>query len=132
MAHKSCEPAHEIYILLQRLRLCKCDSPAYSLSAYVSLKSLFAPAHGVVVLIILSSAEASGEPVQICRLDRAFTSRINGTHIASHLHQRRFRRIYLSTNPSPHDPQNLLLAQTNRPMKTPGRIFSIIPSCQSD
>ena len=49
-----------------------------------------------------------------------------------HLHQRRFRRIYLSTNPSPHDPQNLLLAQTNRPMKTPGRIFSIIPSCQSD
>ena len=25
-----------------------------------------------------------------------------------HLHQRRFRRIYLSTNPSPHDPQNLL------------------------
>ena len=40
-----------------------------------------------------------------------------------HLHQRRFRRIYLSTNPSPHDPQNLLLAQTNRPMKTPGRIF---------
>ena len=49
-----------------------------------------------------------------------------------HLHQRRFRRIYLSTNPSPHDPQNLLLAQTNRPMKTPGRIFSIFPSCQSD
>ena len=49
-----------------------------------------------------------------------------------HLHQRRFRRIYLSTNPSPHDPQNLLLAQTNRPMKTPRRIFSIIPSCQSD
>ena len=49
-----------------------------------------------------------------------------------HLHQRRFRRIYLSTNPSPHDPQNLLLAQANRPMKTPGRIFSIIPSCQSD
>ena len=48
------------------------------------------------------------------------------------LHQRRFRRIYLSTNPSPHDPQNLLLAQTNRPMKTPGRTFSIIPSCQSD
>ena len=40
-----------------------------------------------------------------------------------HLHQRRFRRIYLSTNPSPHDPQNLVLAQTNRPMKTPGRIF---------
>ena len=50
----------------------------------------------------------------------------------NHLHQRRFRRIYLSTNPSPHDPQNLLLAQTNRPMKMPGRIFSIIPSCQSD
>ena len=50
----------------------------------------------------------------------------------SHLHQRRFCRIYLSTNHSPHDPQNLLLAQTNRPMKTPGRIFSIIPSCQSD
>ena len=49
-----------------------------------------------------------------------------------HLHQRRFRRIYHSTNPSPHDPQNLLLAQTNRPMKTPGRIFSIFPSCQSD
>ena len=49
-----------------------------------------------------------------------------------HLRQRRFRRIYLSTNPSPHDPQNLLLAQTNRPMKTPGRIFSIISSCQSD
>ena len=48
-----------------------------------------------------------------------------------HLHQRRFRRIYLSTNPSPHDPQNLLLAQTNQPMKTPGRIFSIFPSCQS-
>ena len=48
-----------------------------------------------------------------------------------HLHQRRFRRIYLSTNPSPHDPQNLLLAQTNRPMKTPGRNFSIFPSCQS-
>ena len=53
-------------------------------------------------------------------------------HGVLHLHQRRFRRIYLSTNPSPHDPQNLLLAQTNRPMKTPGRIFSIIPSCQSD
>ena len=50
----------------------------------------------------------------------------------THLHQRRFRRIYLSTNPSPQDPQNLLLAQTNRPMETPGRIFSIIPSCQSD
>ena len=49
-----------------------------------------------------------------------------------HLHQRRFRRIYLSTNPSPHDPQYLLLEQTNRPMKTPGRIFSIFPSCQSD
>ena len=49
-----------------------------------------------------------------------------------HLHQRRFRRIYLSTNPSPHDPQNLLSAQTNQPMKTPGRIFLIIPSCQSD
>ena len=49
-----------------------------------------------------------------------------------HLHQWGFRRIYLSTNPSPHDPQNLLLAQANRPMKTPGRIFSIIPSCQSD
>ena len=49
-----------------------------------------------------------------------------------HLHQRRFCRIYLSTNPSPHDPQDLLLAQTNRPMKTPGSIFSIIPSCQSD
>ena len=49
----------------------------------MSLKSLFAPAHGVVVLIVLSSAEGSGEPVQICRLDRAFTSRINGTHIAS-------------------------------------------------
>ena len=49
-----------------------------------------------------------------------------------HLHQRRFRRNYLSTNPSPHDPQNVLLAQTYRPMKTPGRIFSIIPSCQSD
>ena len=56
-------------------------------------------------------------------------STLVGTH---HLHQRRFRRIYLSTNPSPHDPQNLLLAQANRPMKTPGRIFSIIPSCQSD
>ena len=40
-----------------------------------------------------------------------------------HLHHRRFRRIYSATNPSPHDPQNLLLAQTNRPMKTPGRIF---------
>ena len=47
----------------------------------MSLKSLFAPAHGVVVLIVLSSAEGSVEPVQICRLDRAFTSRINGTHI---------------------------------------------------
>ena len=33
--------------------------------------------------------------------------------MVQHLHQRRFRRIYLSTNPSPHDPQNLLLAQTN-------------------
>ena len=51
---------------------------------------------------------------------------------SNHLHQRRFRRIYLSTNPSPHDPQNLLLAQTNQPMKTSGKIFSIIPSCQSD
>ena len=40
-----------------------------------------------------------------------------------HLHQRRFRRIYISTNPSSHNPQNLLLAQTNRPMKTPGRNF---------
>ena len=40
-----------------------------------------------------------------------------------HLHQRRFRRIYLLTNPLPHDPQNLLIAQANRPMKTPGRIF---------
>ena len=83
MAHKSCELAHDIKILLQRLRLCKNGSPAYSLSAYVSLKSLFAPAHGVVVLIVLSSAEGSGEPVHICRLDRAFTARINGTHIAS-------------------------------------------------
>ena len=44
-------------------------------------------------------------------------------HEYYHLHQRRFRRIYLSTNHSPHDPQNLLLAQTNRPIKTPGRIF---------
>ena len=39
------------------------------------------------------------------------------------LHQRMLYRIYLSTNPSPHDPQNVLLAQTNRPMKTLGRIF---------
>ena len=61
----------------------QCDSPAYSLSAYVSLKSPFVPAHGVVVLIVLSSAEGSGESAQICRLDRAFTARINGMHIAS-------------------------------------------------
>ena len=60
------------------------------------------------------------------------TSMERDNHTYVHLLQRRFRRIYLSTNPSPHDPQNLLLAQTNRPMKTPGRIFSIIPSCQSD
>ena len=59
-------------------------------------------------------------------------AKVFSTSISDHLHQRRFRRIYLSTNPSPHDPQNLLLAQANRPMKTPGRIFSIIPSCQSD
>ena len=44
-------------------------------------------------------------------------------HASFHLPQRRFCRIYLSTKTSPHDPQNLLLAQTNRPMKTPGRIF---------
>ena len=29
-------------------------------------------------------------------------------------------------------PSKIIIAQTNRPMKTPGRIFSIIPSCQSD
>ena len=72
-----------IYLFIYLYNLYKCDSPAYSLSAYVSLKSLFAPAHGAVVLIVLSSAEGSGEAEQICRLDRAFTSRINGTHIAS-------------------------------------------------
>ena len=38
-------------------------------------------------------------------------------HASFHLPQRRFCRIYLSTKTSPHDPQNLLLAQTNRPMK---------------
>ena len=45
-----------------------------------------------------------------------------------HLHQRRFRRIYLSTNPSPHDPQNLLLAQANRPMKTAGMFYNTLPN----
>ena len=34
-----------------------------------------------------------------------------------------FVGIYLSTNPSPQDPPNLLLAQINRPIKMPGGIF---------
>ena len=68
----------------------------------MSLKSLFAPAHGVVVLIVLSSAEGSGEPVQICRLDRAFTSRINGTRIASNV-------VTLSSDEGKGDPVQKLL-----------------------
>ena len=57
----------------------------YSLSAYMALKSPFEPAHGIVVLVVLSmsSAEGSGEPAQICRHDKAFAVRMNGTHIAS-------------------------------------------------
>ena len=60
---------------------CNCDSPAYSLSALVALKSPFELAHGIVVRIVLSmsSAEGSGESAQICRLDRAFAARINVT-----------------------------------------------------
>ena len=54
------------------------SAQVYSLSAYMALKSPFEPAHGIVVLIVFS-----GEPAQICRHDRAFAVRMNGTHIAS-------------------------------------------------
>ena len=80
----------------------------------------------------------TGEKTYHCDIcDKRFSTKdglksYQDVHILQHLHQRRFLRIYLSTNHSPHDPQNVLLAQTNRPMKTPGGIFSIIPSCQSD
>ena len=49
----------------------------------MALKVPLEPAHGIVVLIVLSSAEGSGEHAQICRLDRALAAGINGTQIAS-------------------------------------------------
>ena len=52
------------------------------LSQHMGLWYLLKSMSSTEVLSILSG-EGSGEPVQICRHDRAFAVRMNGTHIAS-------------------------------------------------
>ena len=64
---------HGIYVLSRKLRLRKYNWTAHSLPAYVALKSPFEPAHKLLVLIALLSAEAQAS---LRRLVRAFAARI--------------------------------------------------------